>query len=281
MRGRAALAGVCALGAILFAVAPPANAWGVQGHNTVGAIADLRLDPAARDQVSRLLAGEANPTLAGVANWADEVRRDDPDLGKRSAPWHYVNIGENGCVYDAAVNGNNGDNVVDALRAQTKILADRSRADAERAQALKFVVHFVGDIHQPLHAGYARDRGGNEFRVTYLGKATNLHSVWDSRLLDTRHASDAEELQRLLALPAPALPPAQPDSDPVQWAEDSCRVVNTPGFYPASATIGDEYTQQFLPIAENRLRLAGERLGQLLNTVIGAPNLLGSGSAQS
>ncbi|CAM4396599.1 S1/P1 nuclease [Nocardia ninae] len=277
MFGRAAVASACALAAILLSVPPTATAWGVQGHNTTGAIADLRLTAAARDEVGRLLAGEPDPTLAGVANWADEVRANDPELGKISAPWHYVNIGENGCVYDPAVNGNNGQNVIEALRRQTATLADRSRPVAERGQALKFIVHFVGDIHQPMHAGYARDRGGNEVKVQYLGRSTNLHSVWDSRMLDTRHASDAEELQRLLALPAPDLPPTQPDTDPIRWAEDSCRVLATPGVYPASSTIGDEYTRQFLPIAETRLRRAGELLGRLVNAVLDPS--VGTGSA--
>ncbi|PXX71115.1 S1/P1 nuclease [Nocardia tenerifensis] len=278
MRGRAAIVGACAVAALVFSGAPAANAWGPQGHDVAGAIADLRLNAAARDEVARLLAGEPNPTLAGVANWADEIRNTDPDLGKISAPWHYVNIGENGCVYDAAVNGNDGQNVVEALRRQTAILADHARPVPDRRQALKFVVHFVGDINQPLHAGYARDRGGNEIKVDYLGRPTNLHAVWDSRMLDTRHASDAEEVQRLLALPAPNIPPAQPDTDPVQWAQDSCRIVDSPGFYPDSATIGDEYTRRFLPVAEAQLRLAGELLGQLLNTVLGAPGST-SGSA--
>ncbi|MBF6327703.1 S1/P1 nuclease [Nocardia transvalensis] len=268
MRGKAAVLGACALAATLLAVPPTAHAWGEQGHNATGAIAELRLHPAARDEVARLLAGEPDPTLAGVANWADDLRRTDTELGKRSAPWHYVNIGENGCTYDPAVNGNNGDNVIEALRTQTATLADRTRSDADRRQALKFVVHFVGDIHQPLHAGYAHDRGGNEFKVNYLGEDTNLHAVWDRRLLDTRHASDDEEVRRLLALPAPDLPPAQPDTDPIRWAQDSCRIVETPGFYPPSSVIGDDYTRQFLPVAESRLRLAGERLGQLLNAVL-------------
>ncbi|WP_405164092.1 S1/P1 nuclease [Nocardia sp. NBC_01499] len=271
MRGRAALVGVCAFAAMMLSVPPAANAWGVQGHDTTGAIADMRLSGPARGEVARLLAGEPDPTLAGVANWADQIRNSDPDLGKISAPWHYVNIADNGCVYDPAVNGNDGQNVIEALRRQTAILADKSGSVADRRQALKFIVHFVGDINQPMHAGYARDRGGNEVKVQYLGRNTNLHSVWDSKMLDTRHASDADEVQRLLALPAPNLPPAQPDTDPVRWAEDSCRIVLSPGVYPASSTIGDDYTRQFLPVAESQLRLAGEQLGQLLNAVLDVP----------
>ncbi|MFI9507869.1 S1/P1 nuclease [Nocardia sp. NPDC052566] len=270
-------ASVSALAVTLLA-APPAHAWGKQGHNTSGAIADLRLTATARSEVARLLAGEATPTLSGVANWADEVRANDPELGKLSAPWHYVNIAENGCAYDPAVNGNDGQNVIEALRAQSAILADRTRSDTDRRQALKFIVHFAGDIGQPMHAGYARDRGGNEITVDYLGRRTNLHSVWDSRMLDTRNSSDADELQRLLALPAPDIS----DTDPAHWAEASCRIATTPGVYPASTTIGADYTRQFLPIAENQLRLSGERLGQLVNTALdpkGPAPLPNSGSA--
>ncbi len=267
MRGRAALVGAFAVVATLLTTAP-SYAWGEQGHNVAGAIAELRLSPAARDEVARLLSDEADPTLAGVSTWADDIRKTDPDLGKRSAPWHYVNIAENDCDYVPAVNGNDGQNVIEALRAQTAILADRSRSDDDRNRALKFVVHFVGDVHQPLHAGYARDRGGNEVKVTYLGRNTNLHSVWDTRLLDTRHASNADEVKRVLALPAPDLPAPQPDTDPIAWAQESCRIVKQPGFYPESSTIGDDYTRRFLPVAESQLRLAGERLGRLLNAVL-------------
>ncbi|MFI1918274.1 S1/P1 nuclease [Nocardia sp. NPDC020380] len=268
MLRRAVVVGACAFAATVLAIPPGAHAWGVRGHDITGAIAELRLTAAARNEVGRLLAGEADPSLAGVANWADEVRANDPDLGKRSAPWHYVNIAENNCVYDAAVNGNDGQNVIEALRTQSSTLGDRTRSEDDRRQALKFIMHFVGDIHQPMHAGYARDRGGNEVKVRYLGKNTNMHAVWDRGMLDTRHVSDDEEVQRLLALPVPDLPAAQPDSDPVRWAQDSCRIVQTPGVYPDSTTIGEEYTRQFLPVAESQLRLAGERLGQLLNAVL-------------
>lgn len=266
---KATVVAALALTTALLTPPPAALAWGKQGHSISAAIAELRLSPAARQQVDRLLAGEPNPTLAGVSNWADMVRANDPELGRVSAPWHFVNLGENDCVYDPAINGNNGQNIVEALRTQTAILADRARTDAERGQALKFVVHFAGDIHQPMHAGYANDRGGNETKVRYLGRDTNLHSVWDSRLLETRNATDAAYVQRLLALPAPDLTPPNPQADPVDWAQQDCRIATRPGVYPAEPTIGEEYTREFLPVAEAQLRLAGERLGQLLNAALG------------
>ncbi|MGY2062138.1 S1/P1 nuclease, partial [Nocardia gipuzkoensis] len=89
-----------------------------------------------------------------------------------------------------------------------------------------------------------------------------------TRLLDTRHASNDDEVKRVLALPAPDLPAPRPDTDPIDWAQESCRIVQQPGFYPDSPAIGDDYTRRFLPVAESQLRLAGERLGRLLNAVL-------------
>ncbi|MUM16050.1 S1/P1 nuclease [Mycobacterium sp. CBMA271] len=241
--------------ALLLVTAPLAAAWGPQGHNIVGAVADTKLTPAAKAEVARLLAGEANPTLAGVANWADQVRPSRPE----TAPWHYADIGENACHY---VPGANGDNVIEAIRTQTAILEDTSKPDAERRDALKFVVHFVGDIHQPMHAGYARDRGGNDIPLTYNGRSTNLHAVWDSGLLSTRGLSDAQYATVIEGLPAPELG----STDPAEWAQDSCQIAV--GVYPNTSTIGADYTNQNRPIAESQLRSAGERLARLINATL-------------
>ncbi|HBK46444.1 MAG TPA: endonuclease [Xanthomonadaceae bacterium] len=180
---------------------PQARAWGGQGHRLVARVADVQLTPQAHAEVERLLAGEPDPTLAGIASWADELRGNDQDLGKRTARWHYVNLGEHDCAYDPPRDCPNGDCVIEALKAQATLLADRSQPLAARRQALKFVVHLVGDIHQPMHAGYARDKGGNEFQLQFGGKGTNLHSLWDSGMVNGLGLSDDAYLGRLLALP--------------------------------------------------------------------------------
>lgn len=244
--------------------APPASAWGGSGHNIAAGLAESRLTPEAKQEVDRLLASEKNPTLAGVSSWADQIRSDGSALGKESAAWHYVNIAENGCTYDPAVNGNNGSNIVEALRKQTGILADTTQSDASRNQALKFVVHLAEDIAQPMHAGYARDRGGNSTNVTYLGTRTNLHSVWDSRLLTAGKKSDASYVKEFTAQPTPNLD----STDPAVWVKESCNVAVSPGVYPASSTIGNEYTAKYLPVVENQLKMSGERLGKLINTAL-------------
>ncbi|KGM57314.1 endonuclease [Lysobacter arseniciresistens ZS79] len=244
-----------------------ASAWGPQGHRLVAALAWDELDPRARARVEQLLAGESDPTLPGIANWADDLRGNDPDIGRRSARWHYVNIAGQGCRYDAASACAGGDCVVEAIRAQAAVLGDPARPLEERRQALKFVVHFVGDVHQPMHAGYGHDKGGNDVQLRMPdGRGGNLHRLWDSGLLNTAELDDAAYLARLRALPL-AVPAG---TGPADWAEASCEVVVRPGVYVASgAAVDDDYVQAWLPVAEAQLRRGGSQLAGLLNRVLG------------
>ena len=253
---------------LAISVVLPAQAWGPLGHRLVARLADDDLTPQARAAVARLLDGEADPTLAGVANWADQLRANDPDLGKRSARWHYVNIGDPGCAYDDARDCPGGNCVVAALEEQVRILADPGRSDAERRQALKFVVHFAGDVHQPLHAGHAEDRGGNDYQVNWRDKGSNLHSLWDSGMLNAQGLDENAWLARLRALPAPAPVSPLPARAPQLWAEQSCQLVAAPGLYPQGHVIDDAYVTTHLPQAERQLRLGGARLAAILNQAL-------------
>lgn len=260
-----------AIAPALLAVSAPAHAWGAQGHRLVGRIAENELTPTARAEVRRLLAGEPEPTLAAIAPWADQLRANDRELGRRSAAWHYVNIGEDDCHYDAKKHCRDGNCVVEALKTQAALLGDTHRSDADRAQALKFVVHLVGDIHQPMHAGYGHDKGGNDFQVQFNGRGSNLHSLWDSGMLTTRKLDDDGYVNVLQALPAPKLPARlQLEQEPARWAEASCRIAVAPGVYPTRRTLEDDYTQRYRPVAEAELRIAGERLARLLNQLLGS-----------
>ena len=266
----ASLLPATALALALTFVSTDALAWGAQGHRLVARIAETQLTPQAQADVARLLAGEPDPTLHAIAPWADQLRAKDPGLGKRSAGWHYVNIGEDDCRYQVQKHCTDGNCVVEALKAQTAILGDRSKSDAERAQALKFVVHFAGDIHQPMHAGYGHDKGGNDFQVQFNNRGTNLHSLWDSGMLNEQKLDDDQYFKRLMALPAPKVGKRSSiATDAVEWAEASCRIAIAPGVYPTRRTLGPEYTATYRPIAEQELRLAGERLAVLLNATLG------------
>ncbi|WP_407352543.1 S1/P1 nuclease [Luteimonas sp. R10] len=251
-------------------LAAPASAWGPRGHRLVAELAAAALTPSARAQVDLLLQGEPEPTLAGVANWADELRANDPDLGRRSAKWHYVNIGESGCEYVAARDCPDGDCVVEAIRTQATILADRSQPLPARRQALKFVVHFVGDVHQPMHAGHARDKGGNTVQLSIPdgsrdGRGSNLHALWDSGLFRDLGESEARHAARLRALPGIVAGSA----DPADWARESCRIVLRPGVYPPRARLDPRYIDTWRPVAERQVALGGRRLAALLNDALG------------
>jgi hypothetical protein len=247
-----------------------ALAWGRTGHMLVAELAESDLTPETRRQIDALLATEPGATLPNIASWADELRKNDADLGKRTAKWHYVNLGESDCRYDPPRDCRNGDCEVEALKTQTAILADRSLPAAQRLQALKFVVHLVGDTHQPLHSGYARDKGGNDVQVNVDGQGSNLHSLWDSGLL--RHTGLDEDalLARIRALPVPAA--GKQVSLPLPfaaWTEASCRIALSPGLYPGSAKIDQAYFDTWTPVAEQQLRLAGARLAGVLNAALG------------
>ena len=248
-----------------------AAAWGAQGHRLVARIAETRLDPQAQAEVNRLLATEPGATLSSIAPWADQLRAEDPNLGKRSAGWHYVNMAEDGCTYDPPKHCRNGDCVIEALKTQSAILANRNLADAQRLQALKFVVHLLGDMHQPMHAGYGHDKGGNTYQLQFNERGTNLHSLWDSGMFYALQLDDDQFLQRLQALPAPTgIVAPRLQRDAAQWAEQSCRIATREGVYPANRTVGEDYTNTWRPVAEAQLRLAGERLAALLNELLDA-----------
>ena len=261
-----------ALALVLSFVTCDALAWGAQGHRLVARVAEQQLNPQARAEINRLLALEPGATLDSIAPWADQLRTQDPDLGRRSAGWHYINMAEGGCSYEPAQHCRNGNCVVQALKDQGARLADTHLSDAERLQALKFVVHLAGDIHQPLHAGYGHDRGGNTYQVQYGGRGTNLHSVWDSGMFYAQQRDDEQFLQQLLALPAPPREaPSKLQQDAPKWAEQTCRIATRPGLYPRGHRIDEGYADTWRPLAESQVRLAGERLGAVLNELLGQP----------
>jgi hypothetical protein len=144
-------------------------------------IAEARLTDKAQVGVKELL-GDAGLSDAEVVSWADEVRRER----KETAPWHYVNIPIDATGYDPVKHGNGGENVIDAIERFAKVLADKTAPKEDRVEALKFLIHFVGDLHQPLHCAERNgDKGGNGRLVFFPGrkKAVSLHAVWDTLIL--------------------------------------------------------------------------------------------------
>ncbi|MGH8214720.1 MAG: S1/P1 nuclease [Rhodanobacteraceae bacterium] len=258
----------CALAAVfsaMLAFPPVASAWGPLGHRIVARLAEAQLAPRAGAEVRALLAIRDKQYLDQIANWADDLRDTDPALYRRTARLHYLNFQSGDCIYEPPRDCRDGECVVAAIDKYSTILADPSNSPAARAQALAFVVHFVADVHQPLHAGYRRDAGGNDFQVRWQGRGTNLHRIWDSAMLDDAHLSTAEYTRRLQA----ERTPVAAGGTPAEWAEESCRIDRDGGVYPATHFIDEAYMQRERPIAEQRLRQAGARLAGLLNRDLG------------
>lgn len=233
-------------------------AWGSTGHQVVALLAQAQLTPKARAEVDRLLAPEPGQTLSSVSTWADERKSSS------TAPWHYVNMPRNTCRYESERDCPDGKCVVGAIERQLAIL-ESNASDTARLVALKWVVHFVADVHQPLHVGYASDRGGNRFQVQVFKRGSNLHALWDSGLIKQLGESPQELAKRLSVGNAAS---SLEGLAPAVAAEESCRIVRSEGFYP-DRRVGQGYIGKFTPVAEQRLRVAGDRLAAILNRVLG------------
>jgi hypothetical protein len=165
--------------ALLLLLPGTALAWGSEGHHIIADIAEQYLEPATAQQAHEMLALDNVTTLAAVSTWADDIRTQRPE----TAPWHYVNIPINPPdgtppAYDARRDCPTGDCVVAKIGTFEAVLRDKSAPPRHRLEALKFLVHLVGDISQPLHCADNQDRGGNDVHVDFMGWRTNLHAVW-------------------------------------------------------------------------------------------------------
>ena len=213
-----------------------------------------QLTPKARSEVDRLLALEPSETLASISTWADEHR--NPATG----PWHYINFPRQTCTYDQQRDCPDGQCVIDVINKQIEFLAS-DRTDEKRLAALKYVVHLVGDVHQPMHAGYREDKGGNTYQLQAFMRGSNLHALWDSGLIRNLNQGTDILTNRLLSI---QVSDRASDLNISLMAEESCKIVGMAGFYP-KRKVGTNYIERFTPIIEQRLTLAGARLAGLLN----------------
>lgn len=260
---------------VILTLSPPNNsfAWGGDGHRIIANIAEERLTPVAKAQVAVLLDGAH---LADVSTWADDVRRDRPATSR----WHYVDIPYDATDYDAARDcqlTDHGDCVIAEIARAKKVLGDLTQSKADRAEALKFLVHFIGDMHQPLHSIERKDpatgngdAGGNGVHVTFYGQPANLHSVWDSGIV-THGGVTLDQVQKWLATQDEK---ALAKGDPAQWAlaAHSLAISNT-YVIPDDHQLGYDYVKKNVPVVVQQLGSAGVRLAAVLNAVLGnSPN---------
>lgn len=253
-------------------VSSPALSWSRFGHEVTGHLADHGLGPAARAAVSDLLGEE---TLAGVAAWADQVRPQRPE----TAPLHYMNGPVAVLIPGADDFGLAHGNVHSAVLGYAERIVDDQLPRSERVEALKFFVHFVGDLHQPLHAGFAEDRGANDVPVLYRGELINLHRYWDNEILgEARLRFDSGAYAAVLYARFGDHQRAQwaAVENPRDWVVEARRLIFN-GLYPRPrsdaataehalvAVVDDSYADVWRPLAERQLARAGARLAWALN----------------
>jgi hypothetical protein len=263
---------------LLMTLTMPSFAWGPEGHEVVADVAKSRLSPHVRQQIIELL---GNDDLAAVSVWADEVRHDRPE----TFGWHFVDIPQNASGFDEPRDCFRPDEkypssiedhhncVVDRITMFEQMLANRSASKAERVEALKFVVHLVGDVHQPMHA-IGEARGGNDIHVIEFGSsqcgkyACNLHYAWDMGLIEHSRLSAAEYVRKINQKLAAEKLAANYVRTPEEWANESFRIAKQV-WVDEGASIDEQYYQRTIPIVTGRLEIAALRLAATLNRALG------------
>ena len=172
-------------------VAYPAFGWWAEGHQIVASIAAQRLNPKAKAAVAAIL--PAGQTLESIAAWADEIRRDRKETG----PWHYIDIPTGATRGDWSKYCPDDICIATVIVKMEQTLVDAAASREQRDEALRFLVHFVGDMHQPLHAGERQDHGGNLVKVRFEGQPLSLHAAWDGKLLEAWFKLDPNALMKL------------------------------------------------------------------------------------
>jgi hypothetical protein len=250
--------------ALLFAAAlatvpSTAQAWGPTGHRAVGRIAERHLAPETARAVAELLAPER---LAYTATWADDIR-SDPEWAKAET-WHWVTI-PRGLTYAQSAKNPAGD-VIEAIGRLERILADRTAPRQERRQALKWLVHLVGDIHQPLHVGTRGDRGGNDQVVLWFGEPSNLHSVWDGGLIGRSELAFSELAEKVDVASADEVRAWQA-ATVLEWADES-RTLEETAYAIGDGRLSWRYVSAHWPAVERRIAQAGVRLAGVLDRAL-------------
>lgn len=234
-------------------------AWGKIGHRVVGEIAQRNLSKDAKKGVQDILGTDS---LAQVANWADEIR-SNPSYNY-SGTWHYVNFPFDKTYFDQK-RAETGD-VLEALYRQEEILRNPKATAIEKAEALKFMVHFMGDIHQPMHVGQAEDRGGNTIRVNWFGENVTLHSLWDEKIVNFEELSFTEYATFLNHFTKDEKKDLAKGNF-LDWAMDSRTHIKTVYDVGENNKPGYEYHHKIKPLMEARMKLGGLRLATVLNNI--------------
>ncbi|MDT0688530.1 S1/P1 nuclease [Salegentibacter sp. F188] len=235
--------------------------WGKTGHRATAEIAESHLSKKAQKAIDKILKGRS---LAFVANYADDIK-SDPEF-KQYGPWHYVNIDPEEEVYNREEANPKGD-LVQAIEKCVEVLKDNRASKEDKEFYLKMLVHFMGDLHQPFHAGRSEDKGGNDIQVRWFGDGSNIHRVWDSGMINSFQMSYTE-----LAENTRELSKQQEEQiiagNVLDWMYESRDTANE--LYASVDTgekLGYEYMYERFPMVLEQLQKGGLRLAKVLNEI--------------
>lgn len=231
--------------------------WGKTGHRVIGKIANENLTPEAIEKITQLF---GHSDLARIGNWADEIK-SDPQWD-HSHDWHYCTIIE-GQEYEGPESGGRA---VQKVTEFSNLLRKGTLGEKDQKDVLRFIVHIVGDLHQPMHVGNGTDRGGNDIKVTWFREETNLHRVWDSQMIDHMQYSYTEFAQQIQL--------GMSDEDKIALLDPTLLsfVYASRATHPQVYDIGDgnlswSYIYKNRELLEDRLLKGGFHLAAILNDI--------------
>jgi hypothetical protein len=249
-----------------FVAATPAWAWGPQGHEVVALIASHNLSGAARAEMARLLDGGA--MMVHDSNWADEIR----DQRRDTSRWHFVDIPLGARGYQPGRDCPDSDCVVGQIEKDTALLANRGRGDGVRRDALRFLIHFVADVHQPLHAEDNEDRGGNQVRVAIGRYRATLHRIWDGDVVEALGHDTSGIAARIEQSLSQQERKSWSQGTPAQWADEAHALARDQIYPPLQGRhelrLPRDYAWRQAAIARMQLAKAGLRLASVLNATL-------------
>lgn len=248
-----------------FSYATNSPDWGKTGHRAVGEIAAKHLKKSTQKKINQLLNGES---LASVSIYSDEIR-SDPKF-KSYSSWHYVNFAADKKYGEEPINPK-GD-VLQGIKTCIDTLRNPLTKKEDKVFHLKFLVHLVGDLHQPLHVGNASDKGGNDIKLEWHGEHSNLHRVWDTDMLESYKMSYTELANNTAQKTKEQIETIE-SGTLLDWAYESKKLAEI--VYPSAAAeenLRYKYSYNFLPMAREQIQKSGIRLAFLIEAIFGKKN---------
>lgn len=244
---------------LLFSYSFTVSAWGQTGHRTVAKVAQNHLSKKAKKAIAQIMGHES---LVEASTWMDNIKSDE--AYDHTHTWHYVTVPD-GQTYATSDKNESGD-AYECIERMVDILKNESSSIDEKRDAIRMLVHVVGDVHQPLHVGKGDDRGGNDVKIKWFYSNSNLHSIWDSKMIDSKNYSFSE-LAVLIDHPSAHNESLMTNTDINVWINEA------QALRPQVYDIGDkdylsyEYSYKNWDTVKLQLYKGGRRLAALLNSI--------------